>query len=104
MKDDGHSVSYEVTIVVRADLVATWEEYLPGHVDDVLATGCFQSGTMERDDAGHYRCRYTASRRSDLERYLTDHATALRADALQRFPDGVETTRAVWTTWRVTTR
>src|SRR5512139_3513258 len=97
-------VSYEVTIVVRADLVAAWEKYLPNHVLDILATGCFKTGTIERNEAGHYRCRYVATSHGELDRYLNDHATTLRADALRHFPDGVEATRAVWTQWRVMAR
>lgn len=97
-------VSYEVTIVVRADLVPEWERYLPGHVLDVLATGCFRTGAIERNEAGHYRCRYTAASHGELDRYLADHASGLRADALRRFPEGVEATRAVWTQWRVMAR
>jgi hypothetical protein len=104
MKDDHSPVSYEVMIVVRPDLIAAWEAYLPGHVLDVLASGCFKTGTIDRNEAGHYRCRYTAASRGSLDRYLADHAPALRSDALQRFPEGVEATRAVWTQWRVMAR
>lgn len=97
-------VSYEVTIAVRADLVPEWEKYLPEHVLDILATGCFKTGTIERNEAGQYRCRYVAASHGELDRYLSDHATALRAEALKRFPEGVEATRAVWMQWRVMAR
>ena len=94
------SLSYEVILTVRADLVAAWEKYLPGHTADVMATGCFASAEIERTDDGRYRCRYTAESKAMLDRYLIDHAPRLRADALAKFPEGVETSRAVWTSVR----
>jgi len=93
-------LSYEVMVTVRADLVAAWEEYVPGHVADVLATGCFQSAVIERAAPGQYRCRYTVESQAVLDRYLAGYATAMRADASRRFPEGVEATRAVWAEWR----
>jgi len=93
-------IQYEVTVRVRDDLRARWEDYLPGHVADVLATGCFDSAILLRGDAGEYCCRYTAATRAQLDRYLAAFAPALRADASRLFPDGVEASRAVWTHWR----
>ncbi|HET6349304.1 MAG TPA: DUF4286 family protein [Candidatus Krumholzibacteria bacterium] len=93
------TVEYEVIVTVRADLVAAWEEYLPGHVADVLATGCFLSAAIDRAAPRRYRCRYTAESQAALERYLEEHTAILRADVLRRFPDGLETTRAVWGAW-----
>ena len=92
-------VHYEVTAIVHDDLVAAWERYLPGHVKDVLATGCFLEAAIEHGDAGHYRCRYAAAGQPVLERYLAEHAPALRAHVLGRFPQGIEFRRAVWTEW-----
>jgi hypothetical protein len=91
------SVSYEVIMTVRDDLVAAWDQYLPGHTEDVMASGCFESAEIERTEDGRYRCRYTAASQAMLDRYLADHAPRLRADALAKFPVGVETSRAVWT-------
>lgn len=94
------SVSYEVILTVRPDLVAAWDEYLPGHTEDVMATGCFEAAEIERTDDGRYRCRYTAASKAMLDRYLVEHAPRLRADALAKFPEGVETSRVVWTSVR----
>jgi hypothetical protein len=93
------AIHYEVIVVVRDDLVDAWEAYLPGHVEDVLATGCFEYGEIDRAGAGQYRCRYRASEES-LERYLREHAPRLRADATARFPEGIETARVVWKRWQ----
>jgi hypothetical protein len=95
---------YEVTIRVRTDLISAWEDYLPGHTAEVMATGCFESAAIDRGGLGEYRCRYVAASQAMLDRYLLEFASALRADATGRFPEGVDTSRAVWTEWRAITR
>ena len=91
---------YEVTLRVRADLMAAWEAYIPGHVDDVMATGCFESAAIDRGGEGEYRCHYVAASQAMLDRYFEEFAPALRADVSGRFPEGVDSSRAVWTEWR----
>lgn len=89
-------VIYEVTATVRADLVADYEAWLPAHVAELLATGCFVSAVIGRSTPGRYRIRYEAPDHAALDRYLTEHAPRLRASGLARFPDGLELTREVW--------
>ena len=48
-----------------------------------------------RSDDGAYQCAYTAASRADLDRYLSEFAPAMRADAATRFP-GLQIGRAVW--------
>ncbi len=95
---------YEVTLRVRTDLIAGWEAYLPGHVADVMSTGCFESAAIDRGAEGEYRCRYVAASQAMLDRYFEEFAPAMRADASGRFPEGVDSSRAVWTEWRTFTR
>ena len=90
---------YEVTIQVPEDLRGAWEAYIPGHVADIFATGCFQSAVIWRSDDGAYQCCYTAASRADLDRYLSEFAPAMRADAATRFP-GLQIGRAVWSEWK----
>ena len=90
---------YEVTIRVPENLRDAWEAYLPGHVADIHATGCFTSAVIWRSDDGAYQSAYTAASRADLDRYLAEFAPAMRADAVARFP-GLEITRAVWSEWK----
>ena len=92
-------IHYEVTAVVRPDLMAAYDQFLPGHVEEVLATGCFEDAVMARGAPGHYRVRYTTATQVALDRYFAEHAPRLRADIQARFPQGVEWTRAVWTDW-----
>lgn len=90
-------VTYEVTATVRPDLVARYEAWVTGHVEDLLATGCFVAATIGRSAPGRYRIRYEAPDQAALDRYLADHAPRLRADALKHFPEGLELAREVWT-------
>jgi hypothetical protein len=89
-------VTYEVTATVRPDLVTRYEAWLTGHVDDLLATGCFVAATIGRSAPGRYRVRYEAPDQAALDRYLAEHAPRLRAEALAQFPEGLELSREVW--------
>ena len=101
-------IIYEVTAIVEARLVETYERYMrEHHIPDVLASGCFQSADLASAAPGRYRMRYEASTDEDLERYLATHAARLREDFASRFPEGVALSREVWTAvqrWDVTPR
>lgn len=96
-------ISYEVTVTVREDLRGRYEVYMrERHVPDVLLTGLFVGAQMLRDDDGRFRVRYEVVDRAALDRYLTVHASRLRADFAAHFPEGVDVQRDVWTgltTW-----
>jgi hypothetical protein len=92
-------IHYEVTAVVREDLIPAYDRYIPGHMADVLATGCFDDAAISRAAPGHYRVRYTTTSHEVLERYLAEHAPRLRADLLAHFPEGIELSRTTWTEW-----
>ena len=91
-------LSYEVTIHLDdLSLAPTLERYMTGrHIAEVVATGCFVDGRFERSEPGVYRSRYTVRSQEDLDRYLAEHASRLRADFLEHFPSGLKVTRAVW--------
>ena len=89
---------YEVTVTVRDDLRARFEEYfISKHIPEILATGCFLDIRFDRSDGGAYRTVYHAAARTDLERYLQQHAAHFRADFAQHFPEGVTPSRENWT-------
>jgi hypothetical protein len=89
-------VVYEITAVVEKAVAADYERYLTKqHISDLMATGCFVSAMLSRTD-NTFQIRYTAPDQKDLDRYLSEHAGKLRADALEHFPDGVQLTRQVW--------
>lgn len=89
-------VTYEITATVEAALTDAYEHYMRAHIGDVLATGCFLDATFERAAPGRYRIRYRAADRATLDRYLEQHAPALRADFARHFPTGVTIAREVW--------
>lgn len=90
-------LSYEVTIELDdPSLAPAFEAYMPRHVAEVFATGCFQDARFETKGEGTYRSRYAVASQEELDRYLAEHAPRLRADFHERFPDGLRLTRAVW--------
>jgi len=99
-KSSATPVQYEVTAIVRPDLVDSFEAFLDGHVADVLATGCFTGAVIDRGEPGHYRVCYRAPAKDVLDRYLSEHAPRLRDDTRAHFPAGIDFSRAIWTEWK----
>ncbi|HEU4749005.1 MAG TPA: DUF4286 family protein [Gemmatimonadaceae bacterium] len=91
-------VTYEVTALVRADLVGAYESYMRRHIVDLLATGRFLRATFARASEHRYRIRYEASDRQSVDRYIAEDAPRLRADFGEHFPKGVEVSREIWET------
>ncbi len=92
-------IAYEVTAVVSDPLISQYESYMTGrHIPDVLATGCFVGASISRGDPGKYRISYLARDQAAFDRYLADHAPALRDHFTQHFPQGVALSRQVWQT------
>lgn len=90
-------VTYEITAVVAADLVSTYEAFMrERHIPGLLATGDFAAASFARSSPGRYRIRYEARDKRSLDHYLAENAAALRADFDAHFPTGVELTREVW--------
>jgi len=91
-------VTYEVTAIVRADLVDAYEAYMHRHIPELLATGKFVAATFGRSSGNRYRTRYEARDQQSVDRYVAEDAPRLRADFAKHFPNGVELTREVWQT------
>jgi hypothetical protein len=92
-------VSYEVRVTLDPPRGEAFERWMLGHhVPQVLATGCFTGARFERVAPGAYRTRYEAASTADLERYLTEHAAALRGDFASRFGEEAKVSRETWTT------
>jgi uncharacterized protein DUF4286 len=89
-------VSYAVTATVEPSLTAAYEQFMrEHHIPALLATGCFRAAAFARVAPGHYRMRYDAAAREDLERYLATHAARLRDEFTARFPAGIALEREV---------
>ena len=91
-------IRYEVVLEADPPQAAAVVEYLRDvHVPEIFATGCFRSVRLERSSPFRLRASYSAQRPGDLERYLRDHAPALRSAFQARFPQGVTIVRETWT-------
>jgi hypothetical protein len=90
-------IRYEVRLDADPSQAAAIESYMRDHhIAAVLATGCFVGARFERAESGTFRTTYVAATPGDLDRYMADHATRLRAEFMDRFPDGVTPTRELW--------
>ena len=91
------SITYEVTATVREDLVKAYEDFmLNTHIPDLLATGIFERASFSSNGRGVYRIRYETEDIEVLDRYLSQHATALREDFARAFPEGITVERDIW--------
>lgn len=91
-------VTYEVTALVRPDLVNAYEAYMRRHIVELLATGRFMGATFARSTGHRYRIRYDALDQQSVDRYVAEDAPRLRADFAEHFPSGVEVAREIWET------
>jgi hypothetical protein len=91
-------ITYTVTTEVAPSLVERYTRYMrETHIAEVLATGCFTAADFKQSSLTRFQASYTATAQSDLDRYLTERAPALRADLAKHFPTGLTLARDVWT-------
>lgn len=81
---------YEVTLEIAPALKAAYAQWLPGHIQEVLATGCFTHARrfeVERTEGEPLRwcTHYLAADRASIDRYLKEHAPRLRQHGLDLF-------------------
>ena len=94
-------ISYEVMADVSDELRSRYEVFMRDrHIPDVLATGLAVGAQFGRAAEGRYRVRFDFEDRPALDRYLSTHASRLRADFIAHFPEGVTTSREVWSELR----
>ena len=90
-------ISYEVTVDVDEALAERYIAHMRDrHIPAILATGCFAHAELDRSKETRFRQRYLAVSLADLERYLEEHAPALRKDYDKHFPTGTRLTREIW--------
>ena len=83
---------YIVLVWVQREHADAWGEYMARtHVPDMMDTGCFVTSHMARDEESDtddevaWRVYYVTRDRADLDRYLAEHAEAMRADHVESF-------------------
>lgn len=91
---------YEVECELDPDIVADYDAWLPGHVQDVLACAGFLGATIaapETPPGAHPRrvIRYDLESAAALDHYLENEATRLRTETAQRFGGRVRCERRV---------
>jgi hypothetical protein len=95
-------ILYEVTLQVEPGLASAMENHMRRqHIPAIFATGCFRHIHFDQASAARFRTCYEAESRGDLDRYLREHAPALRSEFQAEFPDGVTLTRETWTVQEV---
>lgn len=84
-------IVYNVTVNIDHEVHEAWLAWMKEiHIPDVMATGMFVESRMHRvlaeDEGGvTYAIQYSAVDMAHYERYKSDHAQRLQADAAARF-------------------
>ena len=92
---------YEVECQLDPDIVAEYDEWLPGHVRDVLACAGFHGASIEMPETPpgerqRRRIRYRVESVAALDHYLENDATRLRTETAERFGGRVHCERRVF--------
>jgi hypothetical protein len=88
---------YEVTLDVEPGLAESVAQYMRRtHILEIGATGCFLRIRFDRSSDTRFRTTYHAATAADLNRYLAEHASEMRARFTRRYPSGVIATRETW--------
>lgn len=87
-------IIYEITAVVRKDLIEEYEYYMrEQHIPDLIETGFFARAFFTRSAENQYRIQYHAHDEKSLDEYLRTKAEFLRNHFLENFPEGIELSR-----------
>lgn len=80
---------YEVNLTVALNIQRAFEQWLPGHIKEVVEKGRFQRARWyyEKTDGKRifWVVHYEVETQESLDKYLLEHAPNLRQDALSRF-------------------
>lgn len=93
---------YEVNLTVEASAAGKMEEWLLGHVEELLKIRGFKGAeyfVVQETKPGfvNWSMRYEMSDKAALEEYLSKHAPAMREDGETRFGGQFITSRRVLT-------
>ena len=96
-----NNLIYEVECQLDPDIVADYDDWLPGHVRDVLACPGFHGANIEIPETPpgerqRRRIRYRVESVAALDHYLENDATRLRTETAQRFGGRVQCERRVF--------
>lgn len=94
------SILYEVNLAVDPTIEKEFEAWLPQHINDMLALGCFQSASFWklRQESGarpQYVSHFILDSFQTLTEYFEHHAEKMRADGVQRFSNKMKASRRI---------
>ncbi|MDX1442203.1 MAG: DUF4286 family protein [Gammaproteobacteria bacterium] len=95
------SVCYEVSLAIAPERSDEFDEWLLGHVREMLAFPGFQDARVyrdpQRDEEGRERrvVSYEVRSRRELDSYLHTHAKRMRAEGVQRFGKALAASRDI---------
>lgn len=102
---DVAGVVYEVTLDVEAGIGDAFDDWLEGHIREIVALPGFIDARLSRVDdpaalPGHLSLcvQYTLRDAAALDAYLREHAPRMRADGQARFGGRFSAQRRVTTT------
>ena len=86
-------IIYNVTVNIDDSVREEWLNWMrEKHIPDVIATGCFSSGTIfkilvDEQSGTSYSIQYRAPNMAAVGRYLENFAPALRQEHLEKYKD-----------------
>ena len=93
---------YNVTVKIDKGIEAEWLDWMKSkHIPDMMCTGMFVSCRIcrvldqDEENKSTYTFLYECESRNKLDKYFKEFATALRADASNRFGNNFQITRSV---------
>jgi hypothetical protein len=84
-------ILYNVTVNIEDSIHDEWLSWMKSkHIPDVVATGCFSSGTIfrllvEEEQGTSYSVQYRAPNKAAIDRYLKDFAPALQKEHKDKY-------------------
>lgn len=87
-------VLYNVTVKVEKDSAEAWVRWMKDeHMPELMQTGLFADSRLyqlldiDEEDGLTYAAQYFCNSMEDYNRYIADHAPAMREKGLERFKE-----------------
>ena len=83
---------YMVKLKIKDNLKDEFAQYLhKEHLPEVVATGCFETFSLEVDTAnnGEMMARYICRSQEIFDEYIEKHANLMRAKVIEKYPDAI---------------
>lgn len=92
------AVIYEVSAAVPPVRKREFEDWLRGHIPEVLAVPGFKRASLweVQGDTPSWVVQYEVESRQALQRYLDEDAERMRQDGLRRFGEDLLATRRIY--------